>query len=133
MFVDLIMSINKELKFLKETLNCLKQDGKILVAILYGSYARGIQHKRSDIDIAVYINTGNEDEEIEIIDKILMTTERQISMLRFDDDDESPFVVQEALKGVHLIEPDNDILYEIAHRALHETEDKRFRRSLSAK
>ena len=81
----------------------------------------------------MFINAKYEDEEIEIIDKILMSTERDISILRLYDEDESPFVVQEALKGIHLVEPESDTLYEIAHRALHDTEGIRFRRSLSGR
>ncbi len=124
------MDTKNELKPLKEVLQKLRSDGKVLVAILYGSYARGTPHKRSDIDLAVFIHAMNEKEETDIIDKILMSTERQVSILRLDDEDESPFVVQEALKGIPLVEPDSDILYDVARRALHETEEIRFRRSL---
>ncbi|WKZ18784.1 MAG: nucleotidyltransferase domain-containing protein [Candidatus Jettenia sp. CY-1] len=119
-----------ELTLMKDVLQKLRKEGKVLLAILYGSYARGTPHVRSDIDLAVFVNAEDTEEEIEIIDKILMFAERDISILRLDDEDESPFVVQEALKGVHLIEPDNDTLYKVAHRVLHETEEIRFRRSL---
>lgn len=122
--------IDSELSKLIEVLNKLRNEGKILVAVLFGSYAQGAQHKMSDIDLAVYINTENEDERIEIIDEILMSENRDISILRLDDEEESPFIVQESLKGVHLIEPVSDILYKVAHRALHEAEGIRFRRSL---
>ena len=123
----------KDLEQLKAVLQELKKEGKILVALLYGSYARGTPHKRSDIDLAVFIHARDEKEETDIIDKILMSTERQISILRLDDEDESPFVVQESLKGIHLVEPDNDALYEVAHRVLRDAEEIRFRRSLSGK
>jgi len=125
------MNIEKELKPLKEALNILRKEGKILIALLYGSCASGTPHNRSDIDLAVFVNAGNEDDEIDIMDKILLSTERQISILRLDDEEESPFVVQEALKGIHLVEPDSDTLYKVAYRALHDTEEIRFRRSLS--
>jgi len=127
------VDIEKELKPLNEVLCELRKEGKILVAILYGSYARGTHHQRSDIDLAVFIHAKDEKEETDIIDKILMSTERQISILRLDDEDESPFVVQESLKGIHLVEPDNDALYEVAHRVLRDAEEIRFRRSLSGK
>ncbi|MCF6149112.1 MAG: nucleotidyltransferase domain-containing protein [Candidatus Kuenenia sp.] len=120
-----------ELTPLKETLQELKKEGKVLVALLYGSYARGIPHVRSDIDLAVSLSAKDMEEEVEIIDKILMSTKKDVSILRLDDEDESPFVIQEALKGIHLIEPDSDTLYKVAHRALHETEEIRFRRALS--
>jgi len=125
-----MQNINSVLEPLKKVLSELRKEGKILVAILYGSYARGTPHKRSDIDLAVFIRAKNVEEEIETIDKILMSTETEVSILRLDDEDESPFVVQEALKGIPLVEPDDDILYDVAHRALHETEEIRFRRSL---
>lgn len=64
-------------------------------------------------------------------DEILMSVERDVSILRLDDEDESQFVVQEALKGKHIVEQDMDTFYDVAHRALHETEEIRFRRSLN--
>ena len=127
------MNREKDLGQLKAVLQELRKEGKMPVALLYGSYARGTLHKRSDIDLAVFIRARDEKEEIEIIDKILMSTERQISILRLDDEDESPFVVQDALKGIHLVKPDEDTLYEVAHRVLHDAEEVRFRRSLSGK
>lgn len=117
---------------LKETLIKLKSEGKILIAIVFGSYAYGQPHKRSDIDLALVIK-ADETEKISIIDKILISAEKDINILFLDDDDESPFIVQEALKGIHLVEPDTDCLYEIARRSLHEAEGIRFRRSLVAK
>ncbi|MBI4378147.1 MAG: nucleotidyltransferase domain-containing protein [Nitrospinae bacterium] len=116
---------------MKEVLTKLRNEGKVLIALLYGSYASGTQHKRSDVDLAVFISAKNRKEETEIIDEILMPIERDVSILRLDDEDESPFIIQEALKGAHLIEPDDDALYAVAHRALHEAESIRFRRELS--
>jgi len=127
------MNIEKDLGPLKEVLHTLRKEGKLLAALLYGSFAKGTPHKRSDIDLAVFINARNVDEDIDITDKILMSTEREVSILRLDDDEESPFVVQEALKGTHLVEPDVDTLYNIAHRALHESESIRFRRSINGR
>ena len=121
-----------ELKPLKEILRKLRKENKILIAILYGSYAYGIPHERSDIDLAVFIKARNKEEEIEIIDEILMSVEREVSILRLDDENESPFVIQEALKGIYLIEPEEDTLYEVAYRVLHSTEEIRFRRLLRA-
>lgn len=121
---------DKEINSIKKVIRELREDGKVLIAILYGSYAKGIPHKRSDIDLALYIKAKDEKEEIEIIDKILMSAERDISILRLDDEDESPFVIQESLKGIHLIEPDGETLYEVSRRTLHEREDIRFRKEL---
>lgn len=124
------MQINNELAPLIIVLKRLREEGKILVAILFGSYANGTPHVRSDIDLAVYINTDDEGKRAEIIDEMLMAVERDVNILRLEDEEESPFIVQEALKGLHLVEPDTDSLYKIGHRVLHETESIRFRRSV---
>jgi uncharacterized protein len=116
---------------LKKILEGLKGEGKIRIALLYGSYHRGDRHSRSDIDLAIYLNPMDEREEIEVIDKILMSSQAEISILRLDDQDESPFVVQEALKGEHLIEPVLETLYALSHKILHECEGIKNRRELS--
>src|SRR5690349_13849491 len=113
---------NPELKPLMEVLSGLRVEEKLSIAILYGSFAKGIQHRRSDIDLAIAIPLAHQESEMDIIDRILMSTERQISILRLDDLEESPLVVQEALKGVHLVEPDPDVFYAVADWALHESE-----------
>ncbi|MDR4506849.1 MAG: nucleotidyltransferase domain-containing protein [Candidatus Brocadiaceae bacterium] len=61
---DDIMKREKEREPLRDTLNILRNEGKVLVALLYGSYAVGIPNVRSDIDLAVFMNAGNEVEEI---------------------------------------------------------------------
>lgn len=121
----------KQISAIKKILEELRRQRKILIAILYGSYAKGNIHKRSDIDLALYINATTEKEEMEITDKLLMCSETDISILRLDDEDESPFVVQEALKGIPLVEPDKETLYYVSHQALHQCEDIRFRRGIS--
>jgi uncharacterized protein len=80
------------------------------------------------IDLAFFLKAADPEEEMALIDEILKSSDKQIGILRIDDDEESPFIVQEALKGTHLIEPDPDILYDLYHRGLHETETIRFRR-----
>lgn len=117
-----------EIERIKEVLEGLQEEGTVLLAYLYGSYAKGNQHLRSDIDIAVYLNSKDEDARIEAIDRVLMACDRDMEILFLDDEDESPFVIQEALKGMPLVEPDNDILYDVSDRVLHESEGIRFRR-----
>ncbi|MBI5970088.1 MAG: nucleotidyltransferase domain-containing protein [Deltaproteobacteria bacterium] len=113
---------------MKEVLEGMQGEGMLLMAYLYGSYAKGGSHLRSDIDIAVYLSSKDDDARIEAIDRILMSSDRDIEILFLDDEDESPFVVQEALKGIPLIEPDKDKLYDVSDRVLHESEGIRFRR-----
>lgn len=120
-----------EVQRLKEVLKELQYEGTILLAYLYGSYAKGNSHLRSDIDIAVYLNSKDEDVRIKAIDRVLMACRRDIEILFLDDEDESPFVIQEALKGIPLIEPDKDKLYDVSDRVLHESEGIRFRREVA--
>lgn len=125
------MKPEEDISALRQVLNRLKEEGKISLAFLYGSFAKGLQHPRSDIDIAIYLNVTDEKERISIIDEVLMTSDRDIEILLLNDEDESPFVVQEAIKGIPLIEPDLEVLYKVAHRVLHEAESIRLRRALS--
>jgi len=126
------MSLDRELIPLRDVLQKLRAENKILIAILYGSFAAGTPHKRSDIDLALYMRPMSQEEAIEIISTIIASVDREVSILRLDDEDESPFIVQAALKGVHLVEPDEDALYRVADRALHESEDIRYRREAHA-
>lgn len=116
---------------LKNVLKDLKSEGKVLLAYLFGSYAKGRAHSKSDIDLAVYLNALSRKDEVSVIDRILMASERQVGLLRLDDTDESPFMVQEALKGIPLISPDRNTLYEVSRRALHESESIRYQRAAS--
>jgi predicted nucleotidyltransferase len=127
-----IMEESPEIKALRVVLEGLRKEGKILLAYLYGSYATKIQHQRSDIDLAVYINTDDEKEAIDIIDALLMAAEKPVEVLRLEDEEESPFIIQEALKGIPLVEPDMDALYKVAHRALHEAESIRYKRMIAS-
>jgi len=122
------MEITEDIKALRDLLSKLKKEGKIMLAYLYGSCASNLQHKRSDIDLAVYLNTDDKKERENIIDEILMSSDKQIGILMLDDRDESPFIIQKAIKGIPLIDPDMEILYGIAHYALHETESIRHKR-----
>lgn len=121
----------EDIKQIRYILSALREEGKVLLAYLFGSYASGTQHKRSDIDIAIYLNTSNENEAIEVIDRIMLSTENRIEILRLDDEDESPFIIQETLKGIPLIEPEEETLYRVYDRTLHEAESIRFKRDLT--
>ncbi|WP_353683298.1 nucleotidyltransferase domain-containing protein [Thermodesulfovibrio sp. 3907-1M] len=121
------MQIDKELENLYNLLRKLRKEDKILLAYIYGSFATGKKHAHSDIDLAIYFNVP-EEQIIEVIDEILMSTERHVEILRLDDEEESPFIVQKALKGIPLVEPHKETLYSVASRVLHDSESIRFRR-----
>ena len=120
----------EEIERIKEALKDLKERGLISLAYLYGSFAEGRPHHRSDIDLAIFINSKKEQEVIEIIERLSLLSERNIEILRLDDEDESPFIIQKALKGIPLVKPENDVLYRLYDYILHETESIRFRRSI---
>ena len=122
------MKADRDLEIMEKCLQELRDKGKILIAVLFGSQANGATHVRSDIDLGRYLPAMDQNQEMEIVDKILMCSETPLSILRLDDDDESPLIMQEALKGVHLIEPDTEALYEVYHRVLHEGEAIRSRK-----
>jgi predicted nucleotidyltransferase len=124
------MKADHDLEILKKSLQELRDKGKILIAVLFGSQANGAAHARSDIDLGLYLPVMDQEEELQIIDQILMCSDLPVSILRLDDDDESPLIVQEALKGTHLIEPDRETLYSVYHRVLHEAEAVRCRKEL---
>ena len=119
-----------EIEILKKNLRELRDKGKVLIAVLFGSQANGDAHVRSDIDLGLYLPVMDQEEELQIVDRILMCSDLPVSILRLDDDDESPLIVQEALKGVHLVEPDTEALYGVYHRVLHESEAVRSRKEL---
>lgn len=124
-----IVNIDNELLPLVKVLARLREEGKIRIALLYGSFADGLPHKRSDVDIAVFAGAMGREEEVAMQSEIMSSLEREVAILRLDDEDESPFIVQAALKGRHLVEPDYDLLYHVADWALHQSEDIRFRRA----
>lgn len=124
-------TLSQEIQKIKTILEDMRKKGIVLLAYLYGSYASGNQHGRSDIDIAIYLNTKTEDESIEAIDRMLMASDRDVEILQLNDRDESPFVIQEALKGIPLVEPDEETLYRLYDYVLHETEGIRFKRGFA--
>jgi len=117
---------------IKAVLEKLRAENKVLVAVLYGSCSKGTSHARSDIDIGIYMKVQNELEEMEIVDSIRMAVEddTDVSILYLHDTDESPFIVRDALAGIHLVEPDMDALYDTYGWALHELESMRFREEM---
>jgi len=119
----------QELTNLIKVLKKLRKENKILLAYLFGSLSTGKFHNRSDIDLAIYLNAP--DEELKIMEEIIMAVDRKIDILRLDDEDESPFIVQEALKGIPVVKPDINTLYKVSDRVLHETESIRFKRGIN--
>jgi uncharacterized protein (UPF0332 family) len=113
---------------IQAVLERLRTENRILLAVLYGPYSEGIPRARPSIDIGVYMKTDDEAERTHIVDSIRAAVKdgTHVSILHLNDTDESPFVVQEALAGIHLVEPDMDALYDTYGWALDEAESMRF-------
>lgn len=105
----------------------LRREEKIEFAYLFGSFAKGGVWTGSDIDLAVYINHKTDTDWIQVQDRILMSTDRDIDIFRFDDEEENPFIALEALEhGIPLVAVDDTnraVYYEVAERVFNETED----------
>ena len=120
-----------EIQPLVDRLVRLRAAGRVQVAMLFGSYAKGTAHARSDIDLALALTPADAAAELAVVDELLMSVDRDVSILRLDDPDESPWVIQAALKGMHLVEPDWAAYYAAADRALHESESLRLHREMT--
>jgi len=113
---------------LKEVLERLRAENKVLVAVLYGPYSEGVPRGRPNIDIGIYLHTDDEAERMDIVDIIrtAVKDDTHVSIVFLHDTGESPFVVQEALAGIHLVDPDMDALDDASDWALHEAESRLF-------
>lgn len=117
----------KELLSLTEVIKELRQTGKISLAYLFGSFASGEQSKTSDIDLAVFINHKTDKDWINVRNRILMSTDRDIHLLRLDNDEEDPAIVADVMRhGIPLVEITDDNLetyYDVSIRAYNAIEE----------
>jgi len=63
-----LLDILKKYSRLRRIIELIKKNEKVNLAILFGSYAKGIAHKESDIDIYLDTTDNKLKEEIELID-----------------------------------------------------------------
>ncbi|OPY00290.1 MAG: hypothetical protein A4E60_02379 [Syntrophorhabdus sp. PtaB.Bin047] len=113
---------------IREVLEKLRAENRVLVAVLYGPYSEGTLHGHPGIDIGIYLRTDDEAERMRIVGSIraAVQDDTHVSILYLHDTDESPFAVQEALAGIHLVEPDMDALYDTYGWASDQAESMRF-------
>ena len=84
----------------------IKENYDVVAIILFGSYAKGTEHKDSDIDIAVItddIKTDTFDEEVKMTllrRKIDSRIEPHIISVSDYENDETPFVVEVKNTGI---------------------------------
>lgn len=84
----------------------VKENYNVVAIILFGSYAKGVEHEDSDIDIAVItddIKTDKFDEEVKLTllrRKIDNRIEPHIISINDYENDETPFVVEVKNTGI---------------------------------
>ncbi|MEJ5375410.1 MAG: nucleotidyltransferase domain-containing protein [bacterium] len=100
----------RDIERLRETLSRLKNQGKILMALVHGTLANRTTHPRWDLHLAIYMNAQDQMQELSILEEILRNSARDVFILRLDDEKQPPMLVREALRGIHLVEPDQATL-----------------------
>lgn len=98
---------NKEIADIVEKyISIVKENYDVVAIILFGSYAKGTEHKDSDIDIAVItddIKTDKFDEEVKLTllrRKIDNRIEPHIITINDYENNETPFVVEVKNTGI---------------------------------
>lgn len=101
------VEINKEIaNIVDKYISIVKENYDVEAIILFGSYAKGTQHKDSDIDIAIItddIKTDKFDEEVKLTllrRKIDNRIEPHIISITDYENDETPFVVEVKNTGI---------------------------------
>ena len=61
--------------------NFLENDTNILFAYLFGSFAKGEEHVRSDVDIAVYFKEESFDEQLRVIYELSKLVKRDVDLV----------------------------------------------------
>lgn len=101
------VEINKEIaEIVDKYIAVVKENYDVVAIILFGSYAKGTEHKDSDIDIAVItddIKTDTFDEEVKLMilrKGIDYRIEPHIITVADYENDETPFVVEVKNTGI---------------------------------
>ncbi len=106
----------RDIERLRETLGRLKNQGKILMALVCGTLANRTTLPRWDLHLAIFMNAEDKTQELSIVEEILRNSPRDVFILRLDDEQEPPMLVREALRGIHLVEPDQATLSRLTQR-----------------
>ena len=97
---------NRIMEIVQKYVEKVSRKYKIKAIILFGSYAKGTEHKDSDIDIAIItddIKTDRFDEEINLMQlrwDIDLRIEPHIISVSEYENDETPFVVEVKNTGI---------------------------------
>ena len=78
-----------------------RKNDKVVMAFLYGSYARGSAMADSDVDIAVYMRDGYSREDVgQIWDEVAAFIKKDVELLVLNDAKES--IAWSAIRGISL-------------------------------
>ncbi len=102
-----------------------KYGNGIPFAFLFGSRAEGRQTPLSDIDVAVYFRDMCESEKTVIEQKVSLLFNEEVNILRLEDENISPLIKIEALKGIPIIIEDTDLLNKFILSIIHRAEELR--------
>ena len=110
----------------------LSEDDNILFAYLFGSYSKGEEHARSDVDIAVYFKEESFDEQLRVISELSKSVKLEVDLVVLNHV-KNMFLLEEIMNG-HLLkdsETDERAYFEV--KKMHEIIDyKSFKRRLNA-
>lgn len=100
-------------------------DSKIPFAFLFGSWTKGRQTSLSDIDVAIFFRNMPESVKTKIEHQISMRFDEQVNILRLEDENISPLVKLESLKGIPISVRDSDFLNNFVLSIIHSAEEMR--------
>jgi predicted nucleotidyltransferase len=120
----------KKSKFTDKRINNIKSNldnygDKIPFAFLFGSWADGKQTPLSDIDIAIFFRDMRESEKTKVEHQISLLFDRQVNVLRLEDEYISPLIKLEALNGISVVISDEDFLNRFTLSIIHKAEETR--------
>lgn len=100
-------------------------EGKIPFAFLFGSWTKGRQTSLSDIDLAIFFRDMPESVKTKIEHQISLLFDEQVNILRLEDENISPLIKLESLKGIPITSPDSDFLNGFILSIIHKAEEMR--------
>lgn len=111
--------------------NFLENDTNILFAYLFGSFAKGEAHARSDVDIAVYFKEESFNEQLRVIYELSKLVKRDVDLVVLNHV-KNMFLLEEIMNGELLKDSDTDERAYFEVKKMHEIIDyKSFKRRLN--
>ena len=110
----------------------LADDDNILFAYLFGSFSKGDEHARSDVDIAVYFKEESFDEQLRVIHELSKLVKRDVDLVVLNHV-KNMFLLEDIMNGDLLKDSSTDERAYFEVKKMHEIIDyKSFKRRLNA-